>query len=94
MDKSISMLLVGIGGYGKYYVERLMEYQGDDMEIAGVVDIKPESSNVLKRKGIAFYTSMEEFYQHGKQMASHIYTNSISCVVNMSDFVHGFECLV
>ena len=66
MGKSVSVVLVGIGGYGSTYVNGLLDNRCDEKyHIAGVVDPKPESQSRLaeiKDLNIPVCTSMEEFY--------------------------------
>ncbi|WP_165842179.1 Gfo/Idh/MocA family protein [Paenibacillus xerothermodurans] len=66
----ISVLLVGIGGYGNKYVEELLYHQDrSTFEIAGVVDINPERCSYvqeLKDRSIPFYTDMASFYESSR----------------------------
>ncbi|MCS7463744.1 Gfo/Idh/MocA family oxidoreductase [Paenibacillus doosanensis] len=66
----VSLLLVGIGGYGSTYVKQLLnEPDLAEAVIAGIVDIHPERSNhyeMLKSMNIPFYPSMESFYAEKK----------------------------
>ncbi|WP_079914016.1 Gfo/Idh/MocA family protein [Paenibacillus sp. 32352] len=68
--KQVSILLVGIGGYGNTHVNELLRaYDDSDIRpvIAGVVDVYPEKSNhyqALQELNVPFYTTMEEFYAH------------------------------
>ena len=67
MNNSVSVLLVGIGGYGQNYVRELLTNTvRDDYHITGIVDPHADKSslvNMVKEKGIPVYKSMEEFYQ-------------------------------
>lgn len=64
--RKISLLLVGIGGYGNNYVKALLEEgESHNVEIIGVVDPYPESCrylNELKDKKVPIFSSLEEFY--------------------------------
>jgi predicted dehydrogenase len=68
--KKVSILLVGIGGYGNKYVEELLNHQDPaNFEIAGVVEVNPDRSNFvqeLKAKGIPFFSDMAAFYAEGQ----------------------------
>lgn len=67
MDKTVSVLLVGIGGYGQFYASELLKaVEASDIRVAGVVDIAPETSRFygkIKEFGIPVFTTMEEFYE-------------------------------
>ncbi|WP_026702285.1 Gfo/Idh/MocA family protein [Salibacterium aidingense] len=65
MGKSVSIVLVGIGGYGNHYLKELWNHAMFD-SIQGVVDIAPENSNYyeeIKANNIPVYSSLESFYQ-------------------------------
>jgi len=75
-DNVISIVLVGIGGYGEGYVDELLKkyyegkllakYKGEKIfEVVGAVDPFPEKSkklDLIKDKGIPIYNTLEEFY--------------------------------
>lgn len=65
----VSILLVGIGGYGGTYVNQLLSGRFDSMAvIAGVVDVRPESSKhyeALRERNVPFFPTMESFYAQG-----------------------------
>lgn len=67
MDRRLSIVLVGIGGYGSTYVNPLLDYDGPEkFVIKGAVDPRPEKCQRLqeiKDRGIPLYNSLEEFYQ-------------------------------
>jgi len=67
MDKGVSVLLVGIGGYGSTYVNGMLDNRCDEKyHIAGVVDPKPESQSRLAEitdLKVPVCASMEEFYK-------------------------------
>lgn len=68
MDEPVSVLLVGIGGYGAKYVEHLLK-EGKDHNafIVGAVDPYAESSKYygsLVEMGVPIYRTMEEFYEN------------------------------
>lgn len=66
MDNIVSIVLVGIGGYGNSYIKALMEYDAPKQyKIVGVVDPKPENCNrlaQLQEVRVPIYNTMEEFY--------------------------------
>ncbi|WP_028549876.1 Gfo/Idh/MocA family protein [Paenibacillus sp. UNC451MF] len=70
--KQVSILLVGIGGYGNTHVNELLHaYSDGDIHpvIAGVVDVHPEKSNhyqALQDLKVPFYTTMDHFYADNK----------------------------
>jgi len=66
MSKDISVLLVGIGGYGNNYVKAMLE-DGEihRAKLVGVVDPYPENSKyfeTLKEKKVPIFSRMEDFY--------------------------------
>jgi len=65
-EKSVSILLVGIGGYGNTYVEGLLDNRCDEKyHIAGVVDPKPEGQPRLAELwdlNIPICATLETFY--------------------------------
>lgn len=67
MERKVSIVLVGIGGYGNEYVNALLdnsELKG--LTIAGVVDPFPEGSRRLheiKSNGIQVFNTLDEFYR-------------------------------
>src|SRR5690554_2837391 len=67
MDNLISVLLVGIGGYGQYYVRELLgNSERDDYQLSGVVDPYADVSPVIKgirEREIPVYKSLEGFFQ-------------------------------
>jgi len=68
-SNSVSVLMVGIGGYGYYYLKNLIEYYDNEkIEIVGVVDTCPDSSGLfseLKSRGISIFRKVEDFYRQG-----------------------------
>jgi predicted dehydrogenase len=64
--KEISIVLVGIGGFGTLYVKALIDNaEAKNYKLVAVVDTKPESSssiNRIKELNIPIYKSLEEFY--------------------------------
>jgi len=67
--KPITIVLIGIGGYGNFYVRSLLDNKGVcNFKIAGAVDPYPEGCqrlHDLKELNIPIFSSMEEFYSKG-----------------------------
>lgn len=62
----LTVVLVGIGGYGSGYVDLLLGKPERDVKIAGVVDPYPENYpglDRLKANNTPVYQSLEDFYQ-------------------------------
>ena len=66
MKNDVSIVLIGIGGYGDNYLKLLLDSEDQTIaNIVGVVDIKPEKSqnyNRIVERNIPIYYSIEEFY--------------------------------
>ena len=65
----VSILLVGIGGWGNTYVDALLSNLGrGDFRIAGAVDPNPQNliTWISNEMGIPIFSSMEEFYAVSK----------------------------
>jgi predicted dehydrogenase len=66
MVKKVSVVLIGIGGYGNTYVNELLNnLDSKRVLIAGAVDPYPENCNrfeELKKLNIPFYNTIEGFY--------------------------------
>lgn len=66
MGEKVSILLVGISGYGNMYLRELFSDNNETAFIKGVVDINPKRSDFyeqLQQKNIPIYESIEAFYQ-------------------------------
>lgn len=67
MNKPLSVLIVGIGGYGKNYVDELLDREAQgDYQIVGMVDPYPEKSPrfaEIREREIPLFPSMERFYK-------------------------------
>lgn len=62
----LSLVLVGIGGYGNGYVKELLISNRQDFVIAGVVDPSPVNSPslpTLQAINVPVYHSLEQFYE-------------------------------
>lgn len=70
MSNTVSIVLVGIGGYGNNYVKGLLENIDSkkyDCTIVGVVDPKPEGARMIdkiRELKIPIFSSLEEFYEN------------------------------
>lgn len=65
---TVSVLLVGIGGYGMTYVNHVLDGNDPRIKVAGLVDPYPQSCTRLQEfldKGIRLYDSMEAFFEDG-----------------------------
>ncbi|HKM16733.1 MAG: Gfo/Idh/MocA family oxidoreductase [Firmicutes bacterium] len=65
----LTVVLVGIGGYGSGYVDQLLYESHREVEIAGAVDPYPENYSGLDRlkvENIPVYHSLEAFYAEHK----------------------------
>ena len=65
----VTILMVGIGGYGYYYLKALFdEFPADTIQISGVVDPYPQLSDHLpeiENRGIPVFSSIDDFYNAG-----------------------------
>ncbi|GIN72710.1 oxidoreductase [Bacillus sp. J14TS2] len=69
MNRKVSIVLVGVSGYGHTYLRELLQKENKQIFLAGVVDISPEKSNYyreIQEMRIPIYTSLEEFYENNK----------------------------
>lgn len=67
--KQVTVLLVGISGYGHSYLSELFSKQNKHAHLSGVVDIQPKRSDYyedIMEKNIPIYESIEEFYQENQ----------------------------
>jgi len=66
MNDRVTVVLVGIGGYGDFYLSALLaKGDAEGVEIVGAVDPEPERSRHLadlRRRGTPLHGSIEEFY--------------------------------
>lgn len=66
MAGKVSIVLVGVGGYGNIYAEELLMTKNVNAYLKGVVDITLEKSRFydeIKQRQIPVYDSLEKFYQ-------------------------------
>lgn len=66
MIEPVSLVLVGIGGMGSVYLERLLEsWGGGRFRLVGVVDPQPHRCSYLddlRRFGVPVFSELEQFY--------------------------------
>jgi len=70
MKNSVKIVLIGVGGYGNIYLEKLLN-DGIELNasIVGIVEPSVErisNYNRIKKHGIQVYSSLEEFYQNNE----------------------------
>ncbi|CAM4139577.1 Gfo/Idh/MocA family protein [Lederbergia lenta] len=68
MPKKVSIVLVGMNGYGSVYLKELLS-NNEHAYITGVVDIYPNRSvyyDCLVENDIPIYESLQDFYVHSK----------------------------
>lgn len=67
MVKKVSILLVGMSGYGNVYLKELLTKKNENASLIGVVDINPKRSDYYEEiihRDIPIYKSMSEFYSN------------------------------
>lgn len=65
MEK-VSILLIGIGGYGTNYIKELTEKNVTSAVIAGICEVMPDAEEKfpdIKERGIPLFETPEEFYE-------------------------------
>jgi len=69
MDKSVTIALVGLSGYGRNHVNRLLDRPaGQNIKLVAAIDIHPDRCGRLqdlRDAGAKVYSSLEEFYGSG-----------------------------
>lgn len=69
MGRKVKIVLVGIGGYGNIYVDKILKKLDGgnfEIELTATVDPYPESCKRIediRRKGVPVYPTLEEFYR-------------------------------
>lgn len=67
-DKRVKVAVVGMGGYGMHYVERVLNNSDElNVECVGMVDVFPEKCKFIEEvraKNIPVYGSIEELYEN------------------------------
>lgn len=93
----LTVVLVGIGGYGAGYVDLLLNQPQRDVRIAGVVDPYPENYpgyDRLKAEGIPVYPSLEAFYaEHTADLAVISSPIHFHCPQTITALQHGSHVL-
>lgn len=70
--KQISIVLVGIGGYGETYVRDIFESSNPMINLVGAVEPYPEKCRYyeeLKKKGVPVYSTISDFF---KEHSAHL----------------------
>ncbi len=71
LTKPVKVVMVGIAGYGFYYLKTLLEKcSPEEVEIVGGVEPYPDKAEIsdeLKTRGIPVFSSLEEFYDKGRE---------------------------
>ena len=67
MAKPVSVVLVGLGGYGEVYLKALLDAWDDaQFDLVGAVEPTPTNCSrldELRARGVRVYTSLESFYE-------------------------------
>lgn len=67
-DKKVRVAVIGMGGYGLHYVERVLNNSDElNIECVGMVDVYPEKCkfiNEVRAKNIPIYSSIEDLYEN------------------------------
>lgn len=66
MEKQVSIVLAGIGGYGNNYLRSIFNRYNETSSLKAVVDVSPERSDFYQEildKEIPIFSSLEEFYE-------------------------------
>lgn len=67
-DKRVTVAVIGMGGYGLHYVERVLQNSDElNIECVGMVDLYPEKCKYIdevKENNIPVYSSIEELYEN------------------------------
>ena len=87
--EQITILLVGIGGYGNVYIKEILNSsQRANLKLAGVVDPNPKNCTCLdqiRERNIPIFNTMEEFYSQ--------YTADLAVIVSPIHFHCQHTCL-
>lgn len=66
--KEVTLLLVGIGGYGENYIQELLTRAPSNTKLVAIVDPFIDRSfwkDEVVRQGLPIFRTLEEFYAHG-----------------------------
>ena len=67
--ETISIALVGVGGYGNHYVNELLDTSESGFRVVAAIDPSPKSCrrlDELKARGVELFESLERFYAKGR----------------------------
>jgi predicted dehydrogenase len=87
-NKRVSIVLVGLGGYGIHYYKTLLrEFAPGEIKLSGIVDPYIQESKEVGKildKNIPFFDSLEEFYIQTEKTDLAIISSPIHCHVPQS----------
>lgn len=95
--KDVSVLLVGVCGYGANYINEISEVHPEGVTIAGIVEVKKGIEDlypIIRKENIPVFTSVEDFYkEHEADLAIiatpiHLHFDQIMTCIR-----HGSNCL-
>ncbi|MBM7570347.1 Gfo/Idh/MocA family protein [Aquibacillus albus] len=96
MNKNVSIVLIGISGYGHSYLKELFGDNYENAYLSGVVDINPKRSDyyneIIDRK-IPIYENLEAFYDDNKADLAiistpiHLHKQQACCAMNNGSHV-------
>ncbi len=96
--KEVTVLIVGIGGYGFYYVKSLLEdFQRGKIRISGVVDPLAKQSRYyleLKSRKAPFFNTIEDFFDDGNSAELAIISSPIHHHVQQTITALKYGCNV
>ena len=83
MDHPVSVVLVGVGGYGRTYFEGIINNENEGKaNIVGIVEPFIDKCLVVdevKSRRIPVYDTLEEFYAKHKADYGYIYPDQFHC---------------
>lgn len=97
MSEQVSIVLVGIGGYGNTYVSALLQSEDKSWRLAGVIDplaSKAPNYAALQELKLPFYATMEEFYaENSADLAVIASPIQFHCAQTCAALEHGSNVL-
>lgn len=83
----MKILLVGVGGYGKLYLQLMLENKNPELKLEGIVEINCDACPIredIEKAEIPVYKTMDEFYEsHSADLA----------VISTPPFLHKEQCI-
>ncbi len=95
----VSVVMVGIGGYGYYYLKTLLdEFPEGKIKIPGIVDPEPEGSELydeIRDRNISIFSAIADFYDSGQSADLAVISSPIHYHVSQSIIAlqHGSNVL-